>query len=643
MGTSRVQRVTFDTGTYLSDPASTWLFGANVLLGRDDLSGSYHTKTASWDLTLLRYPGGGLTEDYFDPTNPDAQILTPVAGHLSLTGFLAYCHANGHRPVIVLPTKRYVPDPVAGEQEIRDFVAAVTRGDYGPVTDPIFEVGNEYYASTTLHGPIATADYAAIASRLAVAVADAAQIPSTVIVQAARYAQDNATIISAFDTTAEKAAVDGVAFHQYPWVADAVAHRFSQVSVHLAQWEDAGIASMSFMSEWNVGSSTDSSTDHLHDYGQAQNAALMEIVWHAVVTGVDFGAIWGIQQNNNTSLTANEGNSAIHSAGEMYAMMAQSIPGMQPIGRTELFGGVGVTYAFEGHDEIAVFVSASEIDLNAGPVQLDIGLHGAAGGFSAVSADSLTTLGDPYSPKPAPHRTQFTPDLIAAEGDLFARIWLTQDYQTVRLTFTKQSAVTVGATKSGSLTSDVLAGGSGGDTLRGHGGTDYIFAHDGNDDARGGRMSDEVHGGAGHDTINGGSADDALHGGGDNDLLQGRAGSDQLYGDAGTDTLLGGPGRDFLYGGAGDDRLEGGAGNDRYWGGTGADVFVFEDGMLLERVYDFEPGVDRVDLSAASGVTGMADLAFSDWQGHLEVTTPQGIIRLRFVTEEQISDADFLF
>ena len=168
MVTSGSERFTFETGTFLSDPANHNLFGANVLLGRDDLNGTFATKASALNITLLRYPGGGLTEDYFDPANPDAQVVAPRAGYVGLSDFLAYCHANGHQPVIVLPTKRYLQDISAGEEEIRTFVEEVTRGDYGPVSNPIFQVGNEYYANTTQHNAISTAQYAQIASRFAV-------------------------------------------------------------------------------------------------------------------------------------------------------------------------------------------------------------------------------------------------------------------------------------------------------------------------------------------------------------------------------------------------------------------------------------------------------------------------------------------
>ena len=165
-------------------------------------------------------------------------------------------------------------------------------------------------------------------------------------------ADTNAQIIAAFDTPEEQAAVGGVSVHQYPWRFDAVASRFANVNVHLAQWETAGIGDFSVMSEWNIGSSPDASKDHLHDYGQAQNGALLEMMYHAMIAGIDMAAIWGVQQNNKTSLSANEGAGDIYAAGNMFAMMAADLPGTQAIGRFANSDESVVTYGFEDQDTV---------------------------------------------------------------------------------------------------------------------------------------------------------------------------------------------------------------------------------------------------------------------------------------------------
>ncbi|GGL79133.1 M10 family metallopeptidase C-terminal domain-containing protein [Wenxinia marina] len=79
-----------------------------------------------------------------------------------------------------------------------------------------------------------------------------------------------------------------------------------------------------------------------------------------------------------------------------------------------------------------------------------------------------------------------------------------------------------------------------------------------------------------------------------------RSAGERIEAGAGDDLLAGARGADDLRGGAGSDVLMDGAGEDRLTGGAGADTFVFEADGALDRVLDFEVGVDRLDLSAWS-------------------------------------------
>lgn len=75
-------------------------------------------------------------------------------------------------------------------------------------------------------------------------------------------------------------------------------------------------------------------------------------------------------------------------------------------------------------------------------------------------------------------------------------------------------------------------------------------------------------------------------------------GADRHEGTDGRDQIAGGAGNDTLLGGGGDDVLIDGAGRDVLRGGAGADVFVLVEDGRADRIADFEPGVDRLDLSA---------------------------------------------
>lgn len=84
---------------------------------------------------------------------------------------------------------------------------------------------------------------------------------------------------------------------------------------------------------------------------------------------------------------------------------------------------------------------------------------------------------------------------------------------------------------------------------------------------------------------------------GPHDLLMGYGGNDRLRGKKGDDDLYGGEGRDRLFGGKGNDHLNGEEGNDKLWGGRGYDIFVFEKGTGRDKVLDFNPYQDKIDLS----------------------------------------------
>jgi Ca2+-binding RTX toxin-like protein len=94
-----------------------------------------------------------------------------------------------------------------------------------------------------------------------------------------------------------------------------------------------------------------------------------------------------------------------------------------------------------------------------------------------------------------------------------------------------------------------------------------------------------------------------LTGTGEEDKITGTSGNDTIRAGAGTDTISGGKGADQLYGGAKD---------------LAHDIFVFKAGdsgtstTTMDRVYDFERGIDKIDLSGidADTASGIQDLRF---------------------------------
>lgn len=130
------------------------------------------------------------------------------------------------------------------------------------------------------------------------------------------------------------------------------------------------------------------------------------------------------------------------------------------------------------------------------------------------------------------------------------------------------------------------------------GGRDIVKGTDGNDDIAAGANKDRCHGGEGDDHIKGNGSNDKLYGDGGNDTLDGGAQDDRVYGGDGNDIIIGGNGNDVLYGDNAND------GNDHEgW----ADVFVFDSDDGTDKVFDFEAGIDRVELTEG----GTYSLAYS--------------------------------
>jgi len=90
-------------------------------------------------------------------------------------------------------------------------------------------------------------------------------------------------------------------------------------------------------------------------------------------------------------------------------------------------------------------------------------------------------------------------------------------------------------------------------------------------------------------------------------LIQGTESADRLVGSVVGDRIIAGAGNDVVSGGNGHDVIEGGQGRDVLTGGEGSDVFRYDaladsfrtaDGNFQDRITDFNPLTDKIDVSA---------------------------------------------
>ncbi len=209
---------------------------------------------------------------------------------------------------------------------------------------------------------------------------------------------------------------------------------------------------------------------------------------------------------------------------------------------------------------------------------------------------------------------------------------------------------------------DMLYGGADSDSLFGNAGIDILYGGDGNDVLHGGDDADTLFGGAGNDTYYLTDADDFVDervdgvdaGGTDtvytdtsfsllsdvggtveNLMLEGREhingtgnGADNtIVGNDAYNTLTGNGGMDTIFGNGGGDRIIGGADRDTLYAGNDkvADTFVYTKtsdsayslGLTYaDRIFDFESGEDKIDLSAIDANAGTKGNDSFDW-GHV--------------------------
>jgi serralysin len=242
-------------------------------------------------------------------------------------------------------------------------------------------------------------------------------------------------------------------------------------------------------------------------------------------------------------------------------------------------------------------VDTYDLSAYGGGVNVDL----APGGHSVLSAAQLALLD--------------TRDGTKARGNVFNS--LLHDGNTASLI---ENAV-------GGAGADTLRGNVAANQLEGDRGNDLLDGRDGADWLDGGAGADTMIGSAGHDSFVQRDAADLVveeaDGGIDTVLVEaaiavtlpmqveilrlGAAGRHGI-GNGLSNLLVGGATADMLDGRGGNDVLEGRGGNDTLVGGSGADAFVHRPGDGLDRIEDFTPGEDFLQMSG-HGLSAAAILA----------------------------------
>ncbi|VVT26380.1 conserved hypothetical protein [Roseovarius sp. EC-HK134] len=380
---------------YLSDTTFTQAhFGGNALALRDRVGdeGTYDDVARTLGVEHIRYPGGSLTEYYFDIRNPDNDVVVnsetgEATSFLPISDALGFAEEEGIAVTIVLPTRHFLSTevdaegnrlPDIDEPALRSFLQDVFDGRYGAADIQAIEIGNEYWGS----GGMNTFEYGRLASEMAVIVKDeirshpdAEHLSETdILVQMGtnygRFALSNlfsgtgedqlaelnetydlnlseneyiyssgdvawakvanAIILNEFDTVAEQSAIDGVVAHIYSKGADTPNSRYFELSQIADTWLKEMPGLDIYATEWNLKRSV--SEDPQEEFGLKQAHEMLNVLEAFSWGGVDAAHVWPLQMNSRTGLADGEGDADIRVPGEMFRLLNETLPGTRPLG-----------------------------------------------------------------------------------------------------------------------------------------------------------------------------------------------------------------------------------------------------------------------------------------------------------------------
>lgn len=411
---------------FMGSQASQGLFGANVLATRSTLEqgGDYDRLIEELGVGSFRYPGGSLTERYFDITDPNATIVADrdtgeLREFIPLNEALNYAGEEGLSVTIVIPTRNLLSETTDAngdrfaaidEDALRGFVRDVVNGVHGTAEIEAFELGNEYWGS----GQMSSVEYGRLASEMAVIVNDELSLQNSdaeIIVQSgtnfdfARLSDDysadmssadiladlnttynlnlgadslyssgainwthvaNEMILSEFDTEAERAAVDQVAVHVYSRGQVNESQRSFFLNETDQTWgeqiPDAQIA----VTEWNTAGNTDS-LDRSSDYGLFQSHEMINIMEEFMRFDVEQAHVWPLIQNTPNTLSVDDGQADLTPGGAMFNMMQEAMPGKIALdltpesGRDTEVQEDGISlHGFWEPDELLFYIAATD-------------------------------------------------------------------------------------------------------------------------------------------------------------------------------------------------------------------------------------------------------------------------------------------
>lgn len=108
------------------------------------------------------------------------------------------------------------------------------------------------------------------------------------------------------------------------------------------------------------------------------------------------------------------------------------------------------------------------------------------------------------------------------------------------------------------------------------------------------------------------------------------------------ENAVGGQGKDLIVGNDASNKIDGQGGNDILVGGGNSDTFIFANNGSTDTILDFQTGVDKIDLSALSGVTA-ADVTYNATTHQVEINVDHTGAADMFINAATVNAGDYIF
>lgn len=336
----------------------------------------------------LRWPAGNIAEDRiegdnyaFDISQPNIVDNWPLWNGEARPGIaemFEYSVATGSSFSMILPTGRYVElmrdNSEAAKiwiaQDIEVFAERLFSGEWGAVPNNFtIEIGAEYYSTDAwarnAHDPNIEVYFAAVFGEIVANLTEAetryGENRFEVAVQTGRFQSNDDTAASQdgqrddanvfIDAYIERGVadnIDAIVWHRYVYTFEQISHHTSLNLVsehtlkdHVDMWEAAFERDLDLITGWaspDVDSEDVSSTDPNFDYGPRSAHNLLQMFSVLAANGADTSTLYGVDSPWHGAVstgTNNPNEYEIFFHGEVYKLMANSLPGLMVTDRFE--------------------------------------------------------------------------------------------------------------------------------------------------------------------------------------------------------------------------------------------------------------------------------------------------------------------